>query len=256
MLTIQVGNGILFWKKSSGIDSDRFPLFRGRKCSFRGMPRSTEESIPKLGTEIRKKIVFWNSKNNLTKWFVRTSKVLNASKWNFESLLVFLFHRIEFRVLFSSAEGFGTESWEFASIFVIPNGIPSIFLFRGIPRVCFYFCCTVQSSKHFFFHEMVWNGIPRDFCSTEQSEFRRNSATNQNCFVYSVFREIFFLSEIANPTYSTEIYLRLFLLGRTFWWIFSWHIFIPNSVFQRTRFRIHLYAAPFKGTVAWDGFLA
>jgi hypothetical protein len=29
-----------------------FPLFRGRKCSFRGIPRSTEESISKLGTEI------------------------------------------------------------------------------------------------------------------------------------------------------------------------------------------------------------
>jgi hypothetical protein len=59
-------------------------------------------------------------------------------------------------------------------IFVMPNGIPNIFLFRGIPRVCFYFCSTVKSSKLFFFHGMVWNRIPRDFCSTEQPEFRRN----------------------------------------------------------------------------------
>jgi hypothetical protein len=44
-----------------------------------------------------------------------------------------------FRVVFSFVEGFGTELWEFASIFVLPNGIPSNFLFRGrvlngIPR--------------------------------------------------------------------------------------------------------------------------
>ncbi len=34
-----------------GKNSERFPLFRGRKCSFRGIPSSIEEPIPKLGTE-------------------------------------------------------------------------------------------------------------------------------------------------------------------------------------------------------------
>ncbi len=34
-----------------GIDSERFPLFRGRKSSFRGIPSSAEEPVPKLGTE-------------------------------------------------------------------------------------------------------------------------------------------------------------------------------------------------------------
>jgi hypothetical protein len=38
-------------KKFRGIDSERFPLLRGRKCSFRGIPSSAEEPIPKLGTE-------------------------------------------------------------------------------------------------------------------------------------------------------------------------------------------------------------
>ena len=38
-------------KKFRGIDSERFPLFRGRKHSFRGIPSSAEEPIPKLGTE-------------------------------------------------------------------------------------------------------------------------------------------------------------------------------------------------------------
>jgi hypothetical protein len=33
------------------IDSEWFPLYRGRKCSFRGIPSSAEEPIPKLGTE-------------------------------------------------------------------------------------------------------------------------------------------------------------------------------------------------------------
>jgi hypothetical protein len=38
-------------KKFRGIDSEWFPLFRGRKPSFRGIPSSAEELIPKLGTE-------------------------------------------------------------------------------------------------------------------------------------------------------------------------------------------------------------
>ncbi len=41
----------LVQKKFSGIDSEQLPLFRGRKCSFRGIPKFTEETIPKLGTE-------------------------------------------------------------------------------------------------------------------------------------------------------------------------------------------------------------
>ncbi len=33
------------------IDSEKLPLFRGRKYSFLGIPKFTEEHIPKLGTE-------------------------------------------------------------------------------------------------------------------------------------------------------------------------------------------------------------
>jgi hypothetical protein len=55
----------------------------------------------------------------------------NGSEQNSESLLLFLFHGTEFRVVFSSAEGFGTEFREYTSIFVTRNGIPSCFLFRG-----------------------------------------------------------------------------------------------------------------------------
>jgi hypothetical protein len=55
----------------------------------------------------------------------------NGSERNSESLLLFLFHGTEFRVIFSSAKGFGTEFREYGSIFDPRNGIPSCFLFRG-----------------------------------------------------------------------------------------------------------------------------
>jgi hypothetical protein len=38
-------------KKFLRIDSEQLPLFRGRNCSFQGILKFTEESIPKLGTE-------------------------------------------------------------------------------------------------------------------------------------------------------------------------------------------------------------
>jgi hypothetical protein len=76
---------------------------------------------------------------------------LKGSEGNSENLLLFWFHGTEFRVLFSSAEGFGREFREFASCFVQRNGIRSSFLFRGRVR----------------------NGIPRAFFSVEQPELRR-----------------------------------------------------------------------------------
>ncbi len=46
----------------------------------------------------------------------------------------FFLHGTEFRVVFSSAEWFGTEFRDYASIFVPRNEIPSCFLFRGRVR--------------------------------------------------------------------------------------------------------------------------
>ncbi len=51
-------------KKFRGIDSERFPLFRGRKHSFRGIPSSAEEPIPKLGTE--RNGTEWNSAEKIS----------------------------------------------------------------------------------------------------------------------------------------------------------------------------------------------
>ncbi len=58
----------------------------------------------------------------------------NGLERNSEILHLFGFHGTEFRFVFSSAEGFGPELWEFASIFVSRNGTPSCFLFRGRVR--------------------------------------------------------------------------------------------------------------------------
>ncbi len=62
--------------------SERFPLFRGRKQSFRGIPSSAEEPNSEIGTEwngmeFRGNISFpKQQQNNLTKLFVCISKVV------------------------------------------------------------------------------------------------------------------------------------------------------------------------------------
>jgi hypothetical protein len=92
-----------------------------------------------------KKLVLQNSQNNLTKWFVRTFGIFgccvlrqwfetkgsvpasrvesvfflqNALAQNSESLLLFLFHGKEFRVVFSSTEWFGAEFQVFAYLYL------------------------------------------------------------------------------------------------------------------------------------------
>ncbi len=79
---------------------------------------------------------------------------------------------------FSSAEGFGTEFWEYAYIFVPRNGTPSCFLFRGrvrngIPRVCFYLRSTERNSELFSLPRKDPERNSEGFCSAEQLEFRR-----------------------------------------------------------------------------------
>ncbi len=126
-------------RSTSSTRVERFPLFRWRKCSFQGISR--------LGTEGN-----GMKKNSFTKNPAPANRMFSSetsSERNFESLLLFLFHG---RVVFSSAEWFGTEFQVFATIFVPWNGIPSCFLYRGMvqngfPRVCFYFCSMVPSNR-------------------------------------------------------------------------------------------------------------
>ena len=92
----------------------------------------------------------------------------NGSERNSENLHLFWLHGTKFRVVFSSAEGFGPELWEFASIFVPRNGIPSYFLFRGRVR----------------------NGIPR--FSVPRNN--RNSVGNNHLFrLFRLPRNYFFV---------------------------------------------------------------
>ncbi len=87
----------------------------------------------------------------------------NGLEPNSESLLL-----AEFRVVFSSAKGFGTEFREYAFIFVPRNGIPSCILFRGRVR----------------------NGIP-EFSVPRNS---RNSVGNKHLFrLFRLPRNYFFV---------------------------------------------------------------
>ncbi len=166
--------------------------FRGRKWSFRGIPRFTEESIPKLGTtwNYMKKSVLQKSCSSNQNWPYVFVREMLRKKWKSESWLLFLFHRTEFR--------------EFASIFVPWKGISNCFLFcrmiqNGIPRVCSYFCSTVQISKHF---SPLQNGSERNSESFLFRETARIPQEQTNCSINSNN----FLSEIANPrsyTYSS-----------------------------------------------------
>ncbi len=94
---------------------------------FRGMIRN----------EILRVCSYFCSTERNSKLFSLPRKGLEG---NSESLLLFQFHGTEFRVVFSSAEGFGMEFRGFTSIFGLRDGIPSCFLFRGrvrngIPRI-------------------------------------------------------------------------------------------------------------------------
>ncbi len=67
-------------------------------------------------------------RNGIPSWLI--SLPLKGSEGNSESLLLFLVHWTEFRVVFSSAEGFGTEFREFSVLRNSRNSVGSNQLFR------------------------------------------------------------------------------------------------------------------------------
>ncbi len=122
-------------KKFRGIDSERFPLFRGRKCSFRGITRSTEESFPtkknlfyrtakklnKMSSPYLKSCLFWHFFEFFESFLFQAHRMESVffckMLWNnicFVSLLLFLFHGLELRVVFSSEERIETEFRNFS----------------------------------------------------------------------------------------------------------------------------------------------
>ncbi len=125
-------------------------------------------------------------------FFLVARVVFSSAEWfgtefrEFASILV-LRNGIP-RIVFSSAEGFGTEWWEFASFFVQRNGIPSCFRFRG--RI----------------------GIPRFSVPGVTSEIII-------CSVYNVFRGIFFCRKF--PTLPTDRGEDLSIYMFLYFWFFD-----------------------------------
>ncbi len=149
------------------------PLFWHYFWNF-GMPRFVLSSFifeKWFGTEFREIAFYFGSTKRNSEL---CSLPWNGLERNSENLHLFWFHGTEFRVVFPSAEGLGTELWKFSSFFVPRNGIPSCFLFRGRVR---------NGIRDFLFRGTT--GIPSEITI---------------CSVYSVFRGIIFLSEIPNPS--------------------------------------------------------
>jgi hypothetical protein len=126
----------------------------------------------------------------------------HASERNSESLLLFLFHGMEFRVVFSSEEWFGTVFQVFASIFVPRNGIPSFFLFHGmvqngIPQVLLLNMFHGTEFRAFFSSGERFRTEFREFYVPRNSG--NSAGTNQLCHLFRLPRNNFLL-ETANPT--------------------------------------------------------
>ncbi len=137
----------------------------GNGISFQKIPRNrlgTASVIPHMKVLILRQ----NSQNNL----FSSAKCFGT---NSESLRLFLFHGTELWVVFSSAEWFRTEFWEFSSIFF-----------------------TVQNSELFSLPRKSRPEFPRVFCSAEQPEFRQNKPNVPSIF-FRLPRNNFLL-EIAN----------------------------------------------------------
>jgi hypothetical protein len=112
-----------------------------------------------------------------------------------ESLLLFLFHGTEFRVVVSSAEGFGREFREFASIFVSRTEFGVVFSFpegfgREFREFASIFVPRNGIPSSFLFHGRVRNGIPR--VSVPRNS--RNSVGNNHLFrLFRLPRNNFFV---------------------------------------------------------------
>jgi hypothetical protein len=158
-------------------------------------------SVPQKSSFLTLLLKFWAAEFCVE----QVSLPRNGSERNSDSLPLF-FHGTEFRVVFSSAEGFGREFWEYASIFVSTERNSELF---SLPLKCSE--GNSQSSLLFLFNGKEFRVV---FSSAEGfgTEFRgflfRGTAGIPSeitiCSIYSVFRGIIFLSEIPNPRYIVK----------------------------------------------------
>jgi hypothetical protein len=103
----------------------------------------------------------------------------NSSEQNYGSLLLFLFHGTEFRVVFSSVEGFRTEFRDF--MFCGTTGIPSEIticsvysVFRGI-----IFLSEIPNPN--------WTVIPLSSFTNFYLGFSNNAIVNVDCGLIALF---------------------------------------------------------------------
>ncbi len=125
-----------------------------RHSEIRGIANSEVRNGTERNGIPRKKLVLRNSSKKLNKmiYLYIKSRLFWHHTWHSESIFLFFLHEKEFRIVFSSAECFGTEFRESASILVPRNGIPSYFLFRRRVRnrimgVYLYFWSTERYSE-------------------------------------------------------------------------------------------------------------
>ncbi len=132
---------------------------------------------------------------------VTVSLPRNAPEQNFESLLLFLFHLLEFQAVFL-----------FCKILRNKNS-----------KVCFYFCSTVRNSEHF---SLPRNGSEQ---SSESFLFRGTAGISLEitiCYFYFIFRRIIFCRNLPSlgmregcgkeKTIFTYSSIPLMLKGK--WW--------------------------------------
>ncbi len=120
-----------------------------RHSEFRGRANSEARNRTERNG-FREKMKFYGTRTERPLWFLWHRTLLlkywaaefcveqislprNGSERNSDSLLQYFFHGTEFRVVFSSAEGFGREFWEYSSIFVSTERNSELF---SLPLKC------------------------------------------------------------------------------------------------------------------------
>ncbi len=133
-------------KKFRGKDSEWFPLFRRRKCSFRGIPRFNEEPIRNLGTE-------WNDMKKIS--FAKKPASANRIDGVFSSETCFgtKFRQDCNQKQSQVATNFFSTEWNSELVSPPRNGLDRI------QSICFYFCSTTLRWYLQTFMD-TWTSIP------------------------------------------------------------------------------------------------
>ncbi len=120
----------------------------------------------------------------------------NGSERNSDSFLLYLFHGTEFRVVFSSAEGFGREFREYASIFLSTERNSDLF---SLPLKCSEgnsesFSIFLLNGTEFRVVFSSAEGFGKEFRRFSVPRNSRNSGRNNHLFrLFHLPRNYFFV---------------------------------------------------------------